>query len=84
MSLIEELREEKIVLLEEVSKVEEAPRTSGKSLAAIQEHKEEVAEFKEMIARLQDFVQKMDRLSETASKSDRSWFFRSLMKILVK
>lgn len=65
--------------IEPVSRVlEEVAKVDGK------QGDEEVAEFKEMITRLQDFVQKMDRLSETAAKSDRNWFFRSLMKILVK
>lgn len=59
-------------VLEEVSKVEGDDKD------------EEVAEFKEMIGRLQDFVYRMDKLTETAAKADRSWFYRTLMKILAR
>jgi DNA-binding transcriptional regulator GbsR (MarR family) len=43
---------------------------------------EEVAEFKEIISRIQDFVGKLDALTEKMTKSDRNWFFRTMMKLL--
>lgn len=63
--------------LEPISRVlEEVSQVKGSD--------DESVEFREMIKRLQDFVYKMDKLSDTAAKSDRNWFVRSLMKILVK
>ena len=43
---------------------------------------EEVEEFREMIARLNDFVGKIDSVTEKMTKSDRNWFFRTVMKLL--
>jgi DNA-binding transcriptional regulator GbsR (MarR family) len=43
---------------------------------------EEVAEFKETISRIQDFVSKLDALTDKMTKSDRNWFFRAIMKLM--
>jgi DNA-binding transcriptional regulator GbsR (MarR family) len=43
---------------------------------------EEVAEFKEMISRLSDFVGKLDAITEKMTKADRNWFFRTVMKLM--
>jgi DNA-binding transcriptional regulator GbsR (MarR family) len=43
---------------------------------------DEVAEFKEMVGRIHDFVGKVDAVSERMTKSDRNWFFRTVMKVL--
>lgn len=42
----------------------------------------EVAEFREMITRIQDFVVKLDDITEKMTKSDRNWFFRTVMKLM--
>ena len=41
---------------------------------------EEVIEFRNMIMTLKEFVGKLDRLSDLVSRSDRNWFYRTLMK----
>lgn len=43
---------------------------------------EEVQEFKEMVMTIKEFVAKLDRLSDLVSRSDRNWFYRTLMKVL--
>ena len=43
---------------------------------------DEVAEFKEVISKLQDFVGRLDRLSDRMSRSDKNWFYKSLVKVL--
>jgi DNA-binding transcriptional regulator GbsR (MarR family) len=43
---------------------------------------EEIAEFKEIISRIQDFVGKLDAVTEKMTKSDRNWFFRTVMKLM--
>jgi hypothetical protein len=35
-----------------------------------------------MIARIQDFVGKLDAVTEKMTKSDRNWFFRTVMKLM--
>ena len=59
-----------IRVLEEVSQIQE------------EGNEEEVLEFKEMIRKISEFVEKIDKLSEKLGRSDRNWFFRSIMKIL--
>lgn len=43
---------------------------------------EELTEFKETISRIQDFVGKLDAITEKMTKSDRNWFFRAVMKLM--
>ena len=43
---------------------------------------EEVIEFRNMVMTLKEFVGKLDRLSDLVSRSDRNWFYRTLMKVL--
>ncbi len=43
---------------------------------------QEVQEFKEMVMTIKEFVAKLDRLSDLVSRSDRNWFYRTLMKVL--
>ncbi len=43
---------------------------------------EEIIEFRNMIMTLKEFVAKLDRLSDLVSRSDRNWFYRTLMKVL--
>lgn len=43
---------------------------------------EEIEEFKEMIGRLNDFVGKIDAVTDKMTRSDRNWFFRTVMKLL--
>jgi DNA-binding transcriptional regulator GbsR (MarR family) len=65
--------------IEPVSRVlDEVAKVEGKA------DDPEVQEFREMIKSLQDFVHRMDRLTETAAKSDRSWFYKALMKVLTR
>lgn len=59
-----------IRVLDEVSRVE-----GGKN-------DEEVQEFREVVMTLKEFVAKLDRLSDLVSRSDRNWFYRTLMKVL--
>lgn len=59
-----------IRILDEVSKVEGAKNDA------------EVQEFRKVIMTLKEFVAKLDRLSDLISRSDRNWFYRTLMKVL--
>lgn len=59
-----------IRVLEEVSKVK------------VEKDDEAAREFKEMIKKLKEFVDRLDRLSDKVSRSDRNWFYKSLMKVL--
>ncbi|MCL4106395.1 UNVERIFIED_CONTAM: hypothetical protein GTU68_003556 [Idotea baltica] len=59
-----------IRVLDEVSKVEGAKNDA------------EVQEFREVVTTLKEFVAKLDRLSDLVSRSDRNWFYRTLMKVL--
>lgn len=59
-----------IRVLEEVSAVEGAKGD------------EEVREFREMVTRIKDFVQQLDKISDKLSRSDRNWFLKSVMKLL--
>jgi DNA-binding transcriptional regulator GbsR (MarR family) len=43
---------------------------------------EEIAEFREMISRIHDFVGKVDAVTDKMTKSDRNWFFRTVMKLM--
>lgn len=43
---------------------------------------EELLEFKETITRIQDFVGKLDAVTEKMTKSDRNWFFKAVMKLM--
>jgi hypothetical protein len=53
-------------------------------VAQVKGHKDDVdvAEFREMITRIQDFVVKLDDVTEKMTKSDRNWFFRAVMKLM--
>ena len=53
-------------------------------VSQVKGHKDDadVAEFREMITRIQDFVVKLDDITEKMTKSDRNWFFRTVMKLL--
>lgn len=57
-------------VLEEVSKVS-GPKDD-----------EEIMEFREMISQLNDFVGKIDSVTDKMTRSDRNWFFRTVMKLL--
>jgi DNA-binding transcriptional regulator GbsR (MarR family) len=59
-----------IRVLEEVSQVNDSGNET------------EILEFKEMIRKISEFVEKIDKLSDKLGRSDRNWFFRSIMKIL--
>ncbi len=43
---------------------------------------QKVQEFKEVVMTIKEFVAKLDRLSDLVSRSDRNWFYRTLMKVL--
>ncbi len=43
---------------------------------------EEIKEFREMISQLNDFVGKIDSVTDKMTRSDRNWFFRTVMKLL--
>lgn len=59
-----------IRVLEEVSQVEG------------DENDPELQEFRKTIKGIQEFVSRLDRLSDMVSRSDSSWFYRTLMKVL--
>lgn len=43
---------------------------------------EEVVEFREMVSKIREFVDRLDRLSEMVARSDRNWFYKTLIKVL--
>ena len=43
---------------------------------------EEIKEFREMISQLNDFVGKIDSVTDKMTRSDRNWFFKTVMKLL--
>lgn len=43
---------------------------------------EEVKEFTEMVGKLQEFVVRMDKLTERVAKADRNWFFKAIMRLM--
>ncbi len=59
-----------IRVLEEVSQV-----TEGAEDEAVQE-------FTEIIGKLKEFVDRLDRLSDMIARSDRNWFYKTLMKVV--
>lgn len=59
-----------IRVLEEVSKVEG------------DENDPELEEFRNMIRSIQEFVTRLDRLSDMVARSDSGWFYKTLMKVL--
>ncbi|HHG86192.1 MAG TPA: transcriptional regulator [Bacteroidetes bacterium] len=59
-----------IRVLEEVGKIDADPS------------REDVIEFKEMIRKINEFVSKIDGLTDKLSRADRNWFARSIMKLL--
>lgn len=43
---------------------------------------QDVKEFIETVTTIKEFVAKLDRLSDLVSRSDRGWFYKTLMKVL--
>lgn len=43
---------------------------------------EEIKEFREMVGKIREFVDRLDRLSDKVARSDRSWFYKAMMKVL--
>lgn len=52
------------------------------SLLNVEENTEEAKKFKSVITELQDFTERVDDTLDKFAKSDKNWFYKTLMKLI--